>query len=519
MIMAQSFVHGTVVLVAASLFNRVVGFLYQILLIRLIRPEGVGLFSMAHPFYILVLVVATLGLPTAVSKLVAEEAARGNLEGAYYVFRVALVYLLVSGTLLTVFPFLLPAPFVERFLPNPGAYYVFLALAPAIVIVAVCSGFRGFFQGLQRMGPTATSQALEQVVRFAAGIILANLLLPRGVQFASAGVALGVVTGEAAGFVVMLSIYFRSRPRIPPRRSHPNEGLIAVTRRLLALGIPVTMTRFVSTALFSIEALLIPQRLMAAGIGMDRATALYGQLSGIAETLLFTPAIVTLSLATALLPAVADATAQGDYAVVRFRIQEAVRLTILVGLQAVVLFLTLPRQLAGVIFGYPAAGEALLVMATGGVFLYLMQTTTAILQGLGRPLLPFRNLIIASVFKLAGIYYLTAVPDLGIRGAAAAMSVHYIVMSCLNLADIHRVTGLSLDLKEFMAKPALCAGLMGLAVFWARQRLFVPGVSPALALVLAVAAGTLAYGAVLIITGSLRREDIRRLLAILRPFT
>jgi len=516
--MAQSFVHGTVVLVAASLFNRVVGFLYQILLIRLIRPEGVGLFSMAHPLYILVLVVATLGLPTAVSKLVAEETARDNLEGAYYILRVALIYLVVSGTLLTAFSFLLPAGLIQRFLPNPGAYYVFLALAPATVVVAVCSGFRGFFQGLQRMGPTATSQALEQVVRFVAGLALATMLLPRGIQFASAGVAVGVVIGEAAGFVLMLCIYVRSRPRLPVRLPRRREGLLSVTRRLLALGIPVTMTRFVSTALFSVEALLIPQRLMAAGASMERATALYGQLSGIAETLLFTPAIVTLSLATALLPAVADALAQGDHAVVRFRIEEAIRLTLLVGLPAVVFFLVLPRQLAGVIFGYPAAGGALLVMATGGVFLYLLQTSTAILQGLGRPLLPFRNLVVASVFKLAGIYYLTAVPGLGIRGAAAAMSLHYIVMSCLNLADIHRATGLSLDLKEVMAKPALCAGLTGLAVFWVRQRLFVPGVSPALALVLALAAGTVAYGAALLVTGTLRREDIRRLLAILRPF-
>ncbi len=516
--MAQSFVHGTMVLVAASLFNRVVGFLYQILLIRLIRPEGVGLFAMVYPFYILVLVVDTLGLPTAVAKLVAEEAARDNLAGAYRVFQVALAYLVVTGTLFSVVPFLLPARLLQRFLPNPGAYYSFMALAPATVIVAVCSAFRGFFQGLQRMGPTAASQALEQVTRFSAGLALAAMLLPLGVQYATAGVSLGVVAGEAAGLGLMVYIYSRSRPRLGWRPSGGRESLPSVTRRLLALGIPVTMTRFVATGLFSVEALLIPQRLVAAGIGVDKATAVYGQLAGIAETLLFTPSIVTVSLATALLPAVSDALAQKNYPVIRFRTQEAFRLTLLVGFPAVVLFLLLPRQLAGVIFGYPAAGDALLIMATGGIFLYLVQTSTGILQGLGRPLLPFKNLVIASVFKLAGIYYLTAIPALGIRGTAAALAFHYILMACLNLADVHNITGLSLDLKEVLGKPALCAALMGVVVFWLKQVLFAHPAFPALALFFVLAGGALAYVSALLLTRTLRREDIHRLLAMFRPY-
>ncbi|HUW65005.1 MAG TPA: stage V sporulation protein B [Spirochaetia bacterium] len=517
--MAQSFVHGTMVLVAASLFNRVVGFLYQILLIRLIRPEGVGLFAMVYPFYILVVVVATMGLPTAVAKLVAEEAAQDNMAGAYRIFRTSMVYLVVFGSLFTIFPFLLPAHLLQRFLPNPGAYYSFLALAPATVVVAACSGFRGFFQGLQRMGPTAASQAVEQLTRFSAGLLLATLLLPRGVQFATAGVSLGVVAGEVVGFAVMLYIYCRSRPRLPVRLPRRVESLASVTRRLFALGIPVTMTRFVATALFSVEALLIPQRLVAAGIGVGKATALYGQLAGIAETLLYTPSIVTLSLATALLPAVSDALAHKNHHVIQFRTQEALRLTLLVGLPAVVFFLVLPRQLAGVIFGYPAAGDALLIMATGGIFLYLLQTSTGILQGLGRPLLPFKNLVIASVFKLAGIYYLTALPNLNIRGTAAALSLHYILMACLNLADLHKVTGISLDLKEVLGKPALCAGVMGLVVFWLKQVLFGHPILPALALVGTVAAGTLAYALCLLVTGTLRREDIHRLMTIFRPYS
>lgn len=159
--------------------------------------------------------------------------------------------------------------------------------------------------------------------------------------------------------------------------------------------------------------MLIPRRLQVAGMTLNEATGVYGQFVGIAESLLFTPSIVTISLATALVPAISDALAQNDLSLVRGRTEEALRLTMLAGLPATAVFFLLPKELCQAIFGYADAGVALGTLALGGPFLYLQQTTTGILQGLGRAERPLRNLIIAAAFKVAGIYYLTAVPALG----------------------------------------------------------------------------------------------------------
>ena len=511
----QSFLYGALVLLLASLINRVIGFAYQILIIRLIHPEGVGLFNMIYPIYVMVLVVATFGIPVAISKLVAEEVAQKNLKGAYRIFSLALGFLIVSSCLFTLLLVICAPLLQEHLFPNPKVYYSFLSLIPGIIIVSLCSAFRGFFQGLQQMTPTAVTQVLEQFVRVSAGLLIAYMLLPRGIEYAAIGISLGVVCGELVGFLLMLWIYITSRPPIP------QQGFLVVPQsasvvfgRIFELGVPVTLTRFVSTALMSADAVLIPKRLQDSGLSLHEATSVFGQLVGISETLLFTPAIVTISLATALVPAISDALAQKNLELVRGRAEEAIRLTMLAGLPATVVFLLLPRQLCDLLFGYPEAGISLGIMALGGPFLYTLQTTTGILQGLGRADRPFRNLLVASVFKLAGIYYLTALPDWGVRGTAYALAFSFVIMAVLNLRDLRELIGLRLNLEECLFRPALAA--VGMAITVWQVNVWLLGLTGLnfVGTLGSLAAGCAIYLVLLPLTGSLTTDDITRIKSI-----
>lgn len=512
----QSFIYGALVLLLASIINRVIGFAYQILIIRLIHPEGVGLFNMIYPIYVMVLVLATFGIPVAISKLVAEEVAQNNLKGAYRIFSLALGFLIVSSCLFTLL-LVIGAPLLqEHFFPNPKVYYSFLALIPGIIIVSLCSAFRGFFQGLQQMTPTAITQVMEQLVRVSAGLLIAYMLLPHGIEYAAIGISLGVVCGELVGFLLMLWIYLTGRPPVP------QQGFLVLPQsastvygRIFELGVPVTLTRFVSTALMSADAVLIPRRLQESGLSLNESTATFGQLVGISETLLFTPAIVTISLATALVPAISDALAQQNLRLVRGRAEEAIRLTILAGLPATVIFLLLPSQLCDLLFGYPEAGIPLGIMALGGPFLYTLQTTTGILQGLGRADRPFRNLLVASVFKLAGIYYLTALPDWGVRGTAYALALNFFIMAMLNLRDLRNLIGLRLNLESNILRPALAA--LGMAVTVWQVNVWLLGLTGLniVGTLGSLTAGCIIYVVLLPVTGSLNNDDIDRFKSII----
>jgi stage V sporulation protein B len=512
----ESFIYGAAVLLLASLFNRILGFIYQVFLIRLILPEGIGLFNMVYPIYVLALVMATAGIPVAISKLVAGEMAVNNLRGAYRIFNICFLILVLSSTFFSVLCFLGAPLLLEYIFPNPKVYNIFLSLLPGIIIVSLCSAFRGFFQGLQQMTPTAVTQSLEQLVRVVLGLLFAYLLLPRGVEYAAIGASLGVITGEMAGLICITFIFFKKRPRIPAVFTvDPVEALCRSLGRIFSLAVPITLTRFVSTSFMSVDALLIPQRLQATGLDLTEATAAYGQFVGISQSLLFTPGIITVSLATALIPAVSDALASNNISLVRSRCEEAIRIALLAGFPCAVIFLLLAEELCGLIFGYPEAGASLKILALGGPFLYLQQTTTGILHGLGEASRPFRNLVFASVFKITGIFYLTGLPQMGIRGTAVALVTGYFVMAWLNVMDISQITGLRLDIHNIFLKPLIAAAGMGPSIILTQQYIYACTRSDFLATIFAPIMGLACYILLLILCGTIGHNDFRRLKSIL----
>jgi len=514
---ANSFLQGALVLLAAGLINRGLGFFYQIALIRTIGPEGVGLFNIVFPVYIMLLVLATAGVPLAVAKLVAEETARQNMTGAYRILKLALLMLLGTSLFFTLL-MIAGAPYFKHYVfPNPAAYYSFICLAPGIFIVSICSAFRGFFQGLQQMAPTAISQTVEQLVRVAAGLLAAYFMLPRGIEYASAGLSVGVVLGELAGFILMLRIYRRDKPVLTGKAVplFQMASLGDIIRRVLNMAVPVTLTRFAATALMSLQAVMIPHRLQAAGLSVTQATSTYGQFVGITEALLFMPGVVTIALTTALVPAVSDAVALSNLRLVRTRIYDAVRLTIQVGVPAGFVFAVLGDELCGVLFGYPDAGTALRLMAPAGLFLYLQQTTTGIIQGMGRAELPFKNLIISSIFCLGGVYWLTALPRAGILGTASAVGVGYMVMALLNLKDIKKLTGYVPGFRDQILAPLLSAGGMSVVVWNLKIILYRQGLGDAPVLFASLLSGAAIYIWLMIFSGGFNDQDRAKLKQIL----
>lgn len=512
----QSFLSGTLVLFSASFFNRFIGFFYQIIMIRLIQPEGVGLFNTVYPIYVLVLVLATAGIPVAIAKLVAEKVAQNNLREAYRIFYISLICLVISSLVFTIL-LIISVPWLQKyFFPHPKIVYSLLCFAPALLIVSLCSAFRGFFQGLQQMTPTAVTQIAEQIIRITSGLIIAYFMLPYGVEYAVMGLSLGIVIGEFTGFLLMLYIYIRKRPHF--KRSTPflPEKLFSVLTQIFQLAIPITFIRFISTASLTIDALLIPKRLQVAGLTHSEAMTAFGQLTGIAESLLYIPNVVTVSLVTALIPAISEASAQHNQFLIRTRTEESLRITMLTGLPAAAIFFLLSHELCDLFYGYRAAGSILCLLALGGPFLYAQQTITGILQGLGYAAHPLKNLVIASIFKATCIYYLTALPQLEIKGTVLAILTSYFILAILNFSDLKKLTHLRLDFIYCVGKPFLAT--IGMALIIWQMNFFLPTFfnSPNFKTINLLLIGTISYFVFLYLAGGIYSYDLNRLRSFIK---
>ena len=194
-----TFIRGAAILAVAGVIVRFIGAAMRIILAALMGDEGIGLYQMAYPIYSSLLAISTAGIPVAVSKLVSENIALKDFREAMRVFRIALSILSMSGLAIAL-ALLLSAEFLAvNVIEEPRAVYPLLAIAPAIFFVTVMSALRGFFQGQQKMLPTAASQFVEQIGRVVVSLVLTVVLLPVGLEFAAAGAAFGAVVGGVVG--------------------------------------------------------------------------------------------------------------------------------------------------------------------------------------------------------------------------------------------------------------------------------------------------------------------------------
>lgn len=457
----RTFVYGAAILFAANLLNRILGFVYQYLIMTHIGGEAYGLFNMVFPVYMMALVLTTAGIPIAVSKMVSEALSLNRVAQVKHIFRLALTFLAISGGIVALSLYFLTPYLAHRLFPDPRVLRVFLVCTPAIFVVSISSAFRGYFQGIQNMMPTALSQICEQIIRVLVGFSSAVILSPRGAEWAAVGLALGMLAGEIMGLIIISNLYRVKKIKLS--QSEPPTHSVHVLKELFTLSSPVTAGRLISTGLSSLDAILIPQRLLIAGYTAREATTLFGQLGGSAFTLLSFPSVFTFALATSLVPAISEASAQNQYQVVKARSSEAIRLTILIGIPCLIVLFYFATPFTA-FFKSASIAPILRILALGGIFSYLQQTTTGILQGLGKFYLPVAHSIISALLRIPILYFLTAQPSWGLKGTAVAYVAGYLIMALLNLGALIRYTGMMIDLPRFFLQP-LSAGMGTLLLF------------------------------------------------------
>ena len=326
---------------------------------------------------------------------------------------------------------------------NPKAYYSMIAVAPALFFVPLMSAFRGYFQGLQNMVPTALSQIFEQLGRVIVGFVLAIVLLPKGLEYAAAGASFGASSGAVAGLIVIYIVYlFNKKKILAEDRQGPigvRESMSSILYRLFAIAIPITLGTSVMPLMTLIDLGIVVRRLQFAGFSIEQSNSMYGQLSQMAATLINFPQVITVALAASLVPAISESLARRDWQGLRRKSVVGMKTGILVGLPASAGLFVLARPI--MLMLYPREPEAWMVMqvlALGFVFLAVIQTATGMLQGIGKPIIPVKNLLIGSVFKLVTSYFLTGVAAINIRGAALGTVVGSMVAAVLDYAAVKR---------------------------------------------------------------------------------
>lgn len=562
----QSFLQGAMILVGATALVKIVGAIFKIPLTNLIGASGMGYFSTAYDLYLPIYSLAMAGLPIAISRMVAERVVEKRYRDVRKTLRVTQRAFLVTGLLGFVIMLALSYPYI-LYVDNPGALWSIFAITPSLLFCCIMSSYRGYYEGLRNMYPTAVSSVIEALGKLFLGLGMAYLVilkaklefaasgtvfgkaltLPSGAApsvedavmaaspYAAAAAILGITIGTALGALYLIIRHKRGGDKITGAEldaSPAPESGRKTLRMLVAIAIPVVLGSLV-TNVASLVDMATVQRQLSHAVKLDVNTIttmyagllpentepdqisnfLYGCYKGLAYSIYNLIPSLTSVLGVSALPVLAMAWTEKRRDAIKTNVESMIRITALVVLPAGTGIAVLSGPILHLLYsgrpGEASIAEPILgVLGVAALFSGLTAPLTNMLQAIGRQGVPVRNIAVGAVLKIVVNYVLVGIPGVNVIGASVGTAVCYFYIFVANLICLIRYSGVMPNLHAALVKPAVSALVCG-AVAWGSCRLLEHYLGKgSIPTVLAILLAAAAYLIMLFCTRTVTKVDI-----------
>lgn len=423
---SDGLIRGALIISLGGFVTKILGAFYRVPLTNILGAQGLGLYQAVFPVYCLMLTASSTGVPSGISKLIAEgEDKFTALKSALAVFLPVGLFL---GALMAAF-----SGAIASLQGSPQSKAAYAAIAPSVALVGAISCFRGFFQGQTEMKYTAVSQIIEQTFKLAAGLSVSSALRKNAV-LAAAGAAGAVTLAEAAALIYLAVAY---KVKVGGFSDLIKAEL--KVKKIIKTVVPVTLSVSALPVIKTIDSFLI---LNVLGGYLGNATRLYGLYSGATESLIGVPVSLLYGFAATGIPVIAKL--KSDNIQREKECRKAIVLTLIPSiLFSAATFLFAPLAVEILYSALPASEKAvtvhmLKIAAPTIIVLSLMQTASAELIALDKIYAPFFSSVSGGAVKLTLSYILLKTPAVNVYGAIISDIAGYFVACLINLVYIKK---------------------------------------------------------------------------------
>ena len=408
------FLKSVILLMIGGLITKIISMLIKIVLARLIGPEGMGIYMLVSPTFTLLIALAQLGFPVAISKLVAEE--KGNNKNL--VFSVIPISLLLNIIIIIIL-FFSSGYISTNLLNEPRSYYALICIGLVLPFISISSILRGYFFGKQKMLPHVLSNITEDIVRLIALIIGIPIFLSKGLEYAVAFVVLVNIISEFTS-ILILFFFVPKNFKLTKADLKPNKNSI---KTVFSIGLPTTASRIIGSIGAFLEPIILTYVLIGIGYKSNYIVTEYGIISGYIMPLILIPSFFTLAISQALIPNISKAHSHGHYKYVKDKIKLAIFLSLLIGIPATILFELFPSVLMKLIYNLDEGTEYLKVLAPIALMHYIQAPLTASLQAMGKAKEAMRGTLIGTVVRTISLFCFSYL-HIGLWGLIIASSLN-----------------------------------------------------------------------------------------------
>ena len=472
----EGFMQGVITLMFSQVLIKILGLVYTLYLTNRegFGDKGNGICASGYQIYALLLTISSIGVPSAISKLVSERVAVGDNKGAHRIFKIAFATFAIIGLVGSLLLFFGAHVIANNWLQIPEAEMTLVALAPAIFFVTVASVMRGYFNGRQKISVGARSQTLEQVFKTLLTIIVVEIvaiLSNVSTEWMAAGANLATTLATFLGFSYLFLYYRTERKEIATEIkntvNYKYEKVSEIIKRILFVSIPITLTAIMSSINKNVDSFTVVRNLKKF-MPEDQATSLYGILGGKVDTLTSLPLAINVAFATALVPAISAAKAKNDNKTITQKTSFSLLVSMLIGLPCTVGMFIFAQPILNLLF--PNANDGALILQISSlaiIFTILDQTIHGVLQGYGKLMLPTISLATGVVVKFILNIILIPNPNFGVYGAAIGSVACHAVAFSIAITALRKNIKLNLTFSKFVVKPILATVIMGICSYFA----------------------------------------------------
>lgn len=449
------FYQNTAVMTGCSLLLRLMGIVFRVFVSNRVGAEGMGLYQLVYSVYVLGTTFATGGLVTAVTRLAAEHRAKGNPGAVVRLMRLcAFCSLLVGGvSALVLFG---GAPTIGHLLGDVRAVPAIAYSGIALPFIGISSCLKGYFLAKRQAWPPCLSQILEQAVRISSILWMLNQFWDGSLAGACLIIVLGDALSETVACVYLLCTYRHHRQYTLPPDRQTNPPLL---RPMLHIALPLTGGKYLSTALRTVENILVPARLTHYTRSESVSLAQFGAVKGMALPLIFFPSALLMTISGLLIPELSDAHALGQRRQVTRLVELSLQVTLLGAILVGGLFTVLGEPLGMLLYNDPLAGKLLRVLGPLTPVMYLDSVVTGMLKGLGQQVHSLVFSVADSTVRILLIVLL--LPSYGLAGFLFVMVISNLLTGSLSTARLLTVSGAAIQWGRWVVRPLLAALLAG----------------------------------------------------------
>ncbi|MEH7110486.1 MULTISPECIES: polysaccharide biosynthesis protein [Bacillaceae] len=430
-------------LAATAFLGEGIEVLVNMILAKELGSHGLGLYMSILPTIFLIVLLASFELPVSISKFIAEKEERYHRNILYHAITLTIIFtsiLFLLGVLII--------PYIPVFNTyHPYIRWLLLILIPVISFTSVA---RGYFMGNQQMGKIAVSNFLRKMVQL--GVLFALFRFFEFNAESSLLVAICTLIGSEIVVFLYLVLMFMIQFQQLKRQPFSNLNRKMVRKNLMAVSIPTTGMRLFSAFTNAIQPFVIKAALVYSGITEKAATEQYGMLMGVAVSIGFFPAFIAHSLLIVLIPAVSKHYSEKDYPTLRIMLQQAMKLTLVYGIVAVVIFYLFAPQLTSLFFKSDTSAVYLQMLWPFFLFHYFIMPLQAFMIGFNMIKEAFLHIIWSNVISFALILWLGSMSEWRMDGIIIGMNTESVLLFLMHYTTVCKKINVSLFMRSLLPK-------------------------------------------------------------------